>query len=116
MSIRRVSVVLLAEDRSAAVARMAALLGATPRVEFRIPGSELEVAAFAGFSVLSGPARALASIRDLRATVFVTELPATEVALLRSGWKNEGTLGTSGSLLARDPEGNLFEFIEERAG
>jgi hypothetical protein len=73
------------------------------------------VTIFAGFSVLSGSAEALAPIRDLRATVFVDSLKEMEELLVETGWTREGALGSKGSMLARDPDGNLVEFVEEPA-
>jgi hypothetical protein len=71
------------------------------------------VTAFAGFSVLSGTAEALAPVRDLRATLFVDSLKELEKLLVETGWTREGSLGSKGSLLSRDPDGNLIEFVEE---
>jgi hypothetical protein len=57
-------------------------------------------------------------VRDLQATIFVDSLRRTQDQLARTGWTAEGSLGSSPSLLARDPDGALFEFAETgpRAG
>jgi hypothetical protein len=40
-------------------------------------------------------------------------LKKIEKLLVETGWTREGTLGSTGSMLARDPDGNLIEFVEE---
>jgi hypothetical protein len=115
MRVTRASVVVQSTDRQRARERYQGLLGAPPLNEFQIPGADLVVTAFAGLSVLSGSAEALASVGDLRATVFVESLKAVEELLVGTGWAREGSLGATGSLLARDPDGNLLEFVEEPA-
>jgi hypothetical protein len=107
------SVIVLSTDRLTALSRYEQLFGAGPINEFHIPGSELVVSALAGLSVLSGPAEALAPVRDLRATVFVASLKEVEEVAAETGWKREGALGPTGSMLVRDPDGNLLEFVEE---
>ena len=67
---------------------------------------------FPGISLLSGPAEALAYFGDLRCTVFVDSLAETAELLGQAGWTEEGSLGDEGSLLARDSDGNLFEFVQ----
>jgi hypothetical protein len=109
------SVVVLSKDRQGAVRRYEQLFAAHPVNEFQIPGGELVVTAFAGLSVLSGSAEALARVRELRATIFVDSLKETEEMLAEAGWTRGGTLGSAGSMLARDPDGNLLEFVEEPA-
>jgi hypothetical protein len=111
----RVSVIFDSTDRQRALNRYQRLLGTRPVAEFQIPGQELVVTAFAKFSVLSGSAEALAPVRDLRATVFVSSLKEVAKFLVETGWAREGSLGTTGSVLARDPDGNLLEFVEEPA-
>lgn len=99
-------------DRGAALRRYEALLGVPPLHEFPIVDRELRVAVFPGLSVLSGEPSALAPLADLRATVIVGSLRETEVELRETGWATEGPLGAGASLLARDPDGNLIEFVE----
>ena len=99
-------------DRDRAVRRFASLFGTSPLHEFAIEGRELNVSVFPGISLLSGAAPALAELADLRATVFVGSLSEAEAELQGDGWTTEGTLGAGGSLLARDPDGNLLEFVE----
>jgi hypothetical protein len=84
--------------------------------EVHIPGRDLMATVFAGFSVLSGTPEALAPVRDLRGVVFVDSLKEMEGQLVRAVWKIEGTIGPAGNLLARDPDGNMLEFVEESAG
>jgi hypothetical protein len=113
LKVIRASVILQSNDKQAAVNRYEQLFSTPPMREFRIPGRELIVSAFAGFSVLSGSNESLASLRDLRATVFVESLKETMERLIGNGWRKEGTLGSAGSILARDIDGNLLEFVEE---
>jgi hypothetical protein len=113
MRVLRVSGIVHSTDRQSALDRYRQLFAVQPLDEFHIPGRDLVVTAFAGFSVLSGTAEALAPVRDLRATVFVDSLKKIEKLLVETGWTREGTLGSTGSMLARDPDGNLIEFVEE---
>jgi catechol 2,3-dioxygenase-like lactoylglutathione lyase family enzyme len=103
-------------DRDAALRRYEALFGVSPLQEFRLADRELNVAVFPGLSVLSGEPSALAPLSDLRATVFVGSLRETEAELRQTGWTTEGPLGAGASLLARDPDGNLIEFVENPGG
>ena len=115
MTVFSVSVIVQSNDRQSAIDRYQRLLGAHPIDEFHIPGRGLMATVFAGFSVLSGTPEALAPVRDLRAIVFVDSLKEMEGRLVKAGWKLEGSLGTAGNVLARDPDGNLLEFVEEAA-
>lgn len=63
----------------------------------------------------AGPPKALAPVRDLRVTVLVTSLKEIEELILETGWTREGTLGSTGSMLTRDPDGNPLESVEEVA-
>jgi hypothetical protein len=99
-------------DRAGAVSRFAAIFGAPPLHEFQIDGRDLSVSVFPGISVLAGPASALRPLTGLRATLFVGSLPEAESELLEAGWTTEGALGSGSSLLVRDPDGNLLEFVE----
>ena len=110
------SAIVRSTDRDAAVRRYAALFGVAPLHEFPIVGWQLTVAVFPGLSVLSGDPSALAPLGDLRATVFVGSLQETETELRQTGWATEGPLGAGASLLARDPDGNLIEFVENPGG
>jgi hypothetical protein len=99
-------------DRDGAVRRFTTIYGAPPLHEFPIEGLGLNVTVFPGVSVLSGPASALADLANLRASVFVGSMAEAEVELRAAGWAIEGSLGAGASLLARDPDGNLLEFVE----
>jgi hypothetical protein len=115
VTVFRASIIVHSTDRQSALDRYERLFAAHPIDEFHIPGRDLVVTVFAGFSVLSGSDEALAPVRDLRATVFVDSLKEVEELLVETGWTREGTLGSTGSMLARDPDGNLLEFVEEPA-
>jgi hypothetical protein len=99
-------------DREGAVRRFAAIYAAQPLHEFPIEGRDLKVSGFPGISILSGPQAALAELANLRASIFVGSLAEVEVELRETGWTIEGALGAGASLLARDPDGNLLEFVE----
>jgi hypothetical protein len=115
MNVLRSSVVVHSTDREGAVHRYEKLLGAAAVAEFSIPRRELFVTVFPGLSVLSGSDEALAPVLGLRATLFVSSLREVDGWLRETGWTNEGALGSGASLLARDPDGNLLEFVEETA-
>jgi hypothetical protein len=112
MKILGSAAIVRSTDRDGAVRRFAELFGAPPLHEFPIEGRDLTVSVFPGVSVLSGPASALDELADLRATVFVGSLSQARAELLGDGWTTEGALGGGASLLARDPDGNLLEFVE----
>jgi hypothetical protein len=112
MSVVGISVVVQSTDHDAAVRRYELLLGAAARQEFAIPGRGLTVSVFAGLSILSGEPDALAPVKALRATIFVESLPETEAQLVHAGWTTVGSLGSGTSLLARDPDGTVMEFVE----
>jgi hypothetical protein len=65
-----------------------------------------------GLSILSGTESDLQPAKALVATVFVDSLELTENQLLESGWTLVGSLGSPGSVLARDAENVVFEFVE----
>jgi hypothetical protein len=112
----RWSIIVPGQDRQSAVDRYQRLFGSHPINEFHIPERDLLVTAFAGFSVLTCTREALAPVRNPRATLFVDSLKEMEERLVKTGWKLEGTLGSDRSLLARDSDGNMFEFVEEPEG
>jgi len=114
MNVLASSAIVRSTDHDAAVQRYEALFGVPPFKVFPIVDRELKVTVFPGLSVLSGEASALAALADLRATVFVGSLRETEVELRQTGWVTEGPLGAGASLLARDPDGNLIEFVENQ--
>jgi hypothetical protein len=60
MTVFRASVIVHSTDLQGALHRYEQLFAAHPIHEFHIPGRDLVVTAFAGFSVLSGSAEALA--------------------------------------------------------
>ena len=112
MNVLGSAAIVLSTDRAGAVSRLAAIFGAPPLHEFQIDGRALSVSVVPGVSILAGSTSALAALADLRATVFVGSLSEAESELRAGGWTTEGTLGGGASLLARDPDGNLLEFVE----
>ncbi|MCU1494210.1 MAG: hypothetical protein JWO62_1974 [Acidimicrobiaceae bacterium] len=116
MNILGSAAIVRSTDREGTVLRVGALFGTPPLHEFQIAGRNLHVTVFPGISVLSGDVVALAPFADLRATVFVGSLREVEAELRQSGWTPEGPLGEGASLLARDPDGNLIEFVESTSG
>jgi hypothetical protein len=111
VSVLDATTVVKTTDRDAAVERFAAIFGAVVQ-EFQIPNSGLTVTVLPGLSILSGTESDLAPARSLVATVFVDSLVATEKQLVEAGWTLAGSLGSPGSVLARDADGALFEFVE----
>ena len=115
MTVFRISVVVQSTNRQSAVHSYEQLFASPPVREFQIQGRDLVVTAFEGFSILSGSAEALSPARDLRATVFVSSLEEIEDLLVKTGWTREGALDPAHSMLARDSDGNLLEFVEKPA-
>lgn len=112
MIVLGITTVVKSSDRDAAVQRFRALLGADVVHEFQIPNSELTVTSLPGLAILSGSETALKAAESLVATVVVESLDATEAQLVRTGWTLRGSLGAPGSMLARDIDGTVFEFVE----
>jgi hypothetical protein len=112
MKILGSAAIVRSTDHDGAVRRFQALFGVPPLQQFPIEGRDLSVAVFPGVSVLSGSAAALAPLADLRATVFVSSLAEAQSELRNGGWTTNGPLGAGPSVLARDPDGNLIEFVE----
>jgi hypothetical protein len=110
MNVSEVAAVITSTDRDASVRDLTALLGG-PQAVFPVPVADLTVTVFAGVSVISGRGEAIEPVRDLRASVFVDSLIEAETMLGQLGWAKAGSLG-SASLLARDTQGNLLEFVE----
>jgi hypothetical protein len=111
MSILGISPVVKTTDRETAVEQFSAIFGAIVQ-EFQIPGTELTVTVLPGLSILSGNATDLKPAEALIASVFVDSLEATENQLVETGWTLAGSLGSPGSVLARDADGGVFEFVE----
>jgi hypothetical protein len=110
MTITAITPVVVSSDRDGAVKALTALLGA-PTSELPVPTASLTVTTFPGISLLSGTVEALRPVQGLRAIFFVTSMTEMETFLNRFAWPRVGSLGDS-SVLARDPDGNLFEFVE----
>jgi hypothetical protein len=106
------AVVVKTTRRDAAVRRYKALLDAEVLDEFNLPGDDLTVTVLPGLSILSGTEEALTRVRTLQATVFVDSLAQTKERLDQTGWEIGASLGSGPSMLARDPDGSLFEFVE----
>lgn len=112
MKILGSAAIVRSTDSDAAVRRYQALFGGPPLHEFSKVDWQLKVAVFPGLSVLSGEPSALALLAELRATLFVGSLRDAEAELRQAGWATERSVGPGASLLARDPEGNMIEFVE----
>jgi hypothetical protein len=113
MSIQSIALVVKSTDRTAAVQRYSSLLESDPIHEFAIGDTGLTVSVLSGVSILSGTAQALAPAESLVASAFVDSLASTKAQLEGAGWTITGSLGSPGSLLARDVDGNVFEFVEQ---
>jgi len=112
VSVLSIAVVVPSANHDAAVARYMELLEADVVTQFELPGRSLTVTVLPGISILSGNEQALAPVRELRASLMVDSVALTRERLERTGWVIDGTLGAPGSLLARDPDGTHFEFVE----
>ena len=99
-------------DHGAALQRYEALLGVPPLHEFPIVDRELSVAVFPGLSVLSGEPSALAllGVYGRRSLSVPSARPRWNCD--RPGGPRRALFGRGGQLLARDPDGNLIEFVE----
>jgi hypothetical protein len=113
MGIRGLAVVVKSTDRDAAVAQYCSLLESDLLKEFTIGDTGLTVSVLPGISILSGSATALSQAESLVATVFVDSLEATEAQLVKAGWDVGGSLGSPNSVLARDADGSMIEFVEQ---
>jgi hypothetical protein len=113
VSVLHIAVVVPSSNHDAAVARYVELLETEAVAEFELPGGSLTVTVLPGISILSGDEHALTPVRDLRASIMVDSLTITRDRLERTGWVVGGTLGAPDSLLATDPDGSLFEFVEQ---
>jgi hypothetical protein len=113
VGVQRLTVVVKSTDRDAAVEQYCALLESDLLEEFAIAGTGLTVSVLPGVSILSGTAEALTQAESLVATAFVDSLQATEAQLVRAGWVVGGSLGSPNSVLARDRDGSMIEFVEQ---
>ncbi len=112
MSVLNIAVVVASTNHDAAVARYKELLGADVITQFELPGGSFTVSVLPGISILSGNEQVLAPVRELRASLMVDSLALTRERLEHTGWIVDGTLGAPGSFIARDPDGNVVEFVE----
>jgi hypothetical protein len=112
VSVQGISVVVKTSDRQAAVEQYGALLQSDILEEFEIEVSGLTVTVFPGLSILSGTEAALSVADSLVATAFVDSIGSTEQQLVKAGWTIAGSLGSPNSLLARDANGSIIEFVE----
>jgi hypothetical protein len=115
MSIQSVALVVKSTDRAAAVQRYGSLLESDPIHEFSIGDTGLTVSVLPGVSILSGTEEALAPAESLVASAFVDSIASTQAQLEAAGWTITGSLGSPGSILARDADGYVFEFVEQPA-
>jgi hypothetical protein len=113
MSVLGLNLVVKSTDHSAAVERYSALLESHFLQEFEIADRGLTVTVFPGLSVLSGPEEALSPLESLVASAFVDSIDTTREKLVKTGWTMAGSLGSPKSLLARDPDGSIMEFVEQ---
>jgi hypothetical protein len=116
MSVRSIALVVKSTNRQGAIGRYSKLLESELVEEFGIGDTGLTVSVLRGVSILSGSDEALSRADSLVASTFVDSLAATEAQLLEAGWTITGSLGSPGSLLARDADGYVIEFVEAREG
>jgi hypothetical protein len=113
MSVQRIALVVKSTDRTAAVQRYSSLLESDLIEEFAIGDTGLTVSVLAGVSILSGTEEALAQADSLVASALVDSLATTRAQLEADGWTITGSLGSPGSILARDADGYIIEFVEQ---
>jgi hypothetical protein len=113
MSVQRIALVVKSTDRTAAVQRYRTLLESDVIEEFAITDTGLTVSVLAGVSILSGSEEALAQADSLVASALVDSLATTRAQLEAAGWTITGSLGSPGSILARDADGYIIEFVEQ---
>jgi hypothetical protein len=113
MSVQRIALVVKSTDRTAAVQRYSSLLESDLIEEFAIGDTGLTVSVLAGVSILSGTEEALAQADSLVASALVDSLATTQSQLEEAGWTITGSLGSPGSILARDADGHIIEFVEQ---
>jgi hypothetical protein len=116
VSVQNIALVVKSTDRNAAVQRYSGLLESDLIEEFAIGDTGLTVSVLRGVSILSGTEEALARANSLVATAFVDSLATTRDQLLEAGWTIAGSLGSPDSLLARDADGYIIEFVERPEG
>jgi hypothetical protein len=116
VSVQGLTVVVKSTDRVAAVERYGVLLESGLLEEFEIPESGLTVSVFPGLSILTGTEAALSRAESLVATAFVDSVETTKAQLVETGWTIVGSLGSPNSLLARDSDGSIIEFVERPDG
>jgi hypothetical protein len=116
VSVQSIALVVKSTDREAAVKRYRALLESDVIEEFEIGDTGLSVSVLNGVSILSGTEEALARADSLVATAFVDSLETTKAHLVDAGWTITGSLGSPGSMLARDADGYIIEFVEPPQG
>jgi hypothetical protein len=116
MSVQSFALVVKSTDRLAAVQRYSSLLAANLIEEFAIGDTGLTVSVLPGVSILSGTEEALRRADSLVATAFVDSLATTQSQLEAAGWTITGSLGSPGSMLARDADGYIIEFVERPDG
>jgi hypothetical protein len=116
MSVQSIALVVKSTDHDAAVQRYSSLLESDLIEEFAIGDTGLTVSVLPGVSILSGTEDALSRADSLVASTFVDSLATTQSRLEATGWTITGSLGSPGSILARDPDGYVIEFVEPPAG
>jgi hypothetical protein len=116
MAITGLAVVVKSTDRDAAVAQYCALLESDLLDEFTIGDTGLTVSVLPGISILSGTTAALSQAKALVATAFVDSLEEMQGQLVKTGWDVGGSLGSPNSILARDADGSMIEFVEQPSG
>ena len=116
MSLQNLAFVVKSTDRKAAVERYGSLLGSGLISEFEIGDTGLRVSVLGRVSILSGTEKALSRTDLPVASALVDSLAATRSQLEETGWTITGSLGSPGSILARDPDGYTIEFVEAPEG
>lgn len=118
MRVLGVAVPVLTADIDSAIARYEALTRERVQARFVIPESGLTIALLGTVTIIAGTERALAPLREVRATFTVDTLVEFEAHLRASGATilQPPTPTPAGkNMVVRDVEGAVFEFVEPRS-
>jgi predicted enzyme related to lactoylglutathione lyase len=113
------AVPVFTENIDAAIERYGALTGETVQQRFLLADRGITIALLGSLTIISGEESAIAPLRNVRATFIVDSLAEYEVHLRATGatiLQAPRPTPAGKNMVARDPEGAVFEFVEPRAG
>jgi hypothetical protein len=119
MKIVGVSVPVLTADIERAILHYEALTAERVKTRFVVPERRLTIALLGSVTLISGDEQALAPLRELRASFLVDSLVDFEAHLRSTGatiLQAPTPTPVGRSMVARDVEGTVLEFVELTAG